>query len=132
MTWSDQMRALVIFPESCGTNPGWSDLIWYTDTPAPGLLKVSFLMYLYLFPFVRHFLILAVTNMHDLQRVTSYLKSRNIDGRAPGFASLNMDLVWSWYHLSFHDLNSCYKGDNTSGNMMISICYCVIFCISFI
>ena len=64
------MRALVSLPENCGTNPGWSDCTWSTETPYPGLLSVSFLMDPDLFPFVLYYLILAVPNMHDEKKGT--------------------------------------------------------------
>ena len=38
------MSALVSLLDICGTNPGWTEWSWSTDTPAPGLLSVSFLM----------------------------------------------------------------------------------------
>ena len=59
-----------------------------------GMEQVSFLMDSNFFPIVLHCLILTVPNLHDSQRVTPPLKYRNIDGRNPSFASLNMDLGW--------------------------------------
>ena len=87
------MRALVILPDNCGTNPGLDDWSWSTETLDPGLLSVSLFMDPDFFPFVLHCLFLDVPNIHDEQRSTSSFKSRHIDGRTPIFASLNMDLV---------------------------------------
>ena len=43
-----------------------------------------------------------------------------------------MDLGWRRDNLSFQDLNSCCKGDRSSGNMMLLICSCVRIFDSFI
>ena len=94
MTWAAQMLALMIFPDNCGTIPVCADFSWSTDTAYPVLLSVYFFMDPDLFSFVLHCLLLAVTNMHDVQRGTSSFKSRNLDGRTPSFESLNMDLGW--------------------------------------
>ena len=88
------MRALVSLIDNCGTNPDFAEWSWSTETAAPGLLSVSFLIDTDLFPFVLHCILLAVTNMHGAQRGKSYFKYINLDGRTPIFASLNMDLVW--------------------------------------
>ena len=122
------MRALV----NCETNTGWSDWSWSTETPYPGLLSVSFLLDHDFLPFVTHCLLLVVPSMYYAQRDTSYFNYINIDGRNPSSASLNMDLGWRWDKLSRQDLNSCCKGDITSGNTMMSICYCVRLFDSFI
>ena len=45
------MRALVSLPDNCGTNTGCSDWSWSTETAAPGLLSVYFLMDADVFPF---------------------------------------------------------------------------------
>ena len=79
VTWAAQMRALVSLPENCGTNTGWSDWSWYTETPSPGLLSIYFLFDPDLFPFVLCCLLLDVPNMHDSQRFTSSFKYINID-----------------------------------------------------
>ena len=124
-------NALVSLPENWGTNPIWSDWSWYTDTAAPGLFSVSLLLESYLFPFVIHWLLLDFPNMHDSQRGTSYFKSINLDGSTKKKSSLSMDLVWKWYNLSYQDLNSYCKCDNTSENMIFSIFSCVILFDSF-
>ena len=80
--------------ENGGTNPGSYDWGWSTETPYPGLLSVSFLMDPGLSTFVIHCFVIAVTNINDSQRGTSYFKSINIDRRTPSFASLKMDLGW--------------------------------------
>ena len=118
MTWEDQMCMLVIFPDNYGTNTSWADWSWSTETKAPGLLPVSFPVDPDFLPFFLRYLLLDVPNMHDAHRFTSSFKSRNIDGRTPSFASLNMDLGWRWDNFSCQDLNSCCKGDNTSGNVI--------------
>ena len=115
------MRALVILSENCGTNPGWADWSWYTETPDPGLLSVSFLIDPYLLIFFIRCLLLAVPSMNDSQRGTEYFKSRNIVGRTPSFASLNIYLGWRWYNLSCQYFNSCCKGDINSRDIMLSI-----------
>ena len=125
MTWAPQIRALVILPKNCGTNPGWYYCSWSTEIPATGLLSVSFLMNPNLFPFVIHSLLLAVTKVHDAQGCKSYFKPRNIYVRTTSFSSLNMDLGWRWDNFSCQDLNSCCKGDSTYVNMIFSICSCV-------
>ena len=119
INWVDQMRELVSLPENCGTNPGWAEWSWSTETSYTALLSVYFPMDPHLLPFVLHFLLLDFTNMHDEQRGTSYFKYRNIDGRTPIFSSLDMDLGRRWDNVLCHDLNSCCKGDSTSGNMML-------------
>ena len=126
------MRSLVSLTDNCGTNPSWSDWSWSTDNSAPGLLSVSFLMEPDFFPFVIRCLLLVAPNIHYLQRVTSSLKSRNIDGRTPIFSSLKMDLGWRWDNLSWQDLNSFCKVYITYVKMMFSIFYCVLFFDSFI
>ena len=88
------MHALVILPENSGTNPGLDDLSWSTDNPSCGFLGFSFLMDPNFLPFVVRYLLLDVPNMHEAHRFTSSFKSRNIDGRTPSFACLNMDLGW--------------------------------------
>ena len=94
MTWADQMRALVSLPDNCGTDPGWTDWSWYTETSDPDLLSVSFFMNPDLFTFVIRSLLLTFQKINDTQRCTSSFKYRNIDGRTPSFASLNMYLGW--------------------------------------
>ena len=59
--------------------------------------------------------------------VTQSFISRNRYVRTPSFASLNMDLLWRLDNLSCQDLNSCCKGDNSYGNMILSIYSCVRF-----
>ena len=86
------MRALVSLPDNCGNNPGWVGWSWSTETPTTGLLLDYFLMNPDLFPFVVSFLLLVVPNIYDTQRGTSISKSRNIDGRNPSCASLDMYL----------------------------------------
>ena len=132
ITWAAQMRALVNFPENCGNSPDWSYFSWYTDTPAPGLLSVYFHMYPDSLPLFLHILLLAATNIHDTQRVTSSFKYINSDRRTQSFSSLNMHLGWRWYNFPCQDLNSCCKVDSTSGNMMFSIYSCVRLFDSFI
>ena len=78
------------------------------------------------FPSVIHCLLLDVPNMHDAQIGTSSFKSINIHERTPIFASLNMDLVWRRDKLSFHGLNSYFKGDSTSGNRYSNFFLCEI------
>ena len=90
----DQKCALVSLPENYGTNIDLSGWSWSTETPSPALLSVHFLMGPNFFPFVTHFLILGVPKVHDAKRGTSFLKSRNIGGGSPSFASLNMYLGW--------------------------------------
>ena len=70
MTWAAQMCALVILTDNCETNPGWDEWSWSTETPSPGLFLVYFLIYPYLFPFVPHYLLLSVPNMHYEQKGT--------------------------------------------------------------
>ena len=118
------MCALVSLPENCGTNPGWVDWSFSTETPTPGLFSAYFLMDSNLLPFFLHYIQLSVTNMNYSQRNTSYFNYINSDGRNPSFASLNMDLVWMWDKFSCQDLNSRCKFDRTTGNMMLSI-FCV-------
>ena len=84
----------LILPDNYGTNPGLADLICYTETQAPGLLSVYFLMEPYLFPFVLYCLLLAVTNTHDAQRDTSSFNGRNLDDRTPIFDGIHMDFGW--------------------------------------
>ena len=127
ITWEAQMRALVSLPMNCGTNPGWYDRSWCSDTSYPGLFSVSFCMDPYVFPFVIYWRILDVTNMHGVQRGTSSFSSRNFDGRTPSFAILNMDLGCKWDKLSCRYLNSFCKGYRTYGSMILSIWYCVRF-----
>ena len=127
MTWVSQMRALVSFPDNCGTNHGWADCSWSTETADPGLLPVSFLVYLYFFSFVIRYYLFCVSNIHDSKRGTSSFRYINIYWGTPSFASINMDLVRRWDKLSFQDLNSCCKGDNTSWNMIFLIFSYVIF-----
>ena len=86
------MRALVSLPENCGSNLGWADWSWYTDTQDPGLLSVFFFIYHELFPYVLHLFLLVFPNIYDAQRCTSSFKSINIDGRTTHFSSLSMDL----------------------------------------
>ena len=88
------MCALVSFTENCGTNHVCDDWSWSTETPDPGLLSVFSLIDPDLFPFVIHCLLLDVPNIHDTKRGTLSFEYINIDGRTPGFASLNMDLGW--------------------------------------
>ena len=131
MNWSIQMSALVSLPENCGTNPGWSECSWSTETDGHGLLSISFLMDPCFSPFVIHWLLIDVPNMHSKQRGTSSLKSRNLYGRTPTFAILIRDMDWRWDNLSCQDLNSCCKGDSNSVNMIFSICSYVILFYSF-
>ena len=105
----DQMRAIVSLPDSCGTNPGWDDWSWSTETPATSLMSVSLQMYPEFFPFVLHCHLLSVPNMHDAQWVTPSFIFKNISGRTPSFASLSMYLDCMWDNFSCHDLNSCCK-----------------------
>ena len=93
------MRARLSLPKNCGTNPVWDDWSWSTETTDPGLLSAYFLMGPDLFPFGLHYLLLAVTNMYGAQRGVSSFKYRNIDGKTPSFASINMDLGWIWDNL---------------------------------
>ena len=118
MTWVYQMRAHASLTDNCGTNPGWSDWSWSTDTEYPGLFSVYFLMDPYLLPFVLHWLLLAPQKVYDSQRVTSNFKYINFDGRTLSFASLNMALGWRRDNLSYQDLNYCCKGDNNYGNII--------------
>ena len=118
MSWAPPMRALVSLPDNFGTTPIWYDWIWSTETEAPGLLSIYFLMDPYLFHFFLHWLLFAVPNMHDTQGGKSELTSINIDWMNPSFASISMDLGWRWYNLSCQDFNSCFKGDKTSGNVI--------------
>ena len=90
-------------------------------TGVPGLLSVYLLMKPYFPHFVIHFLLLDVPNMYNAQRVTPYFKYRNIDGRNPSFACINMYLGWRLDNLSCQDLNSYCKVDITSENMLFSI-----------
>ena len=129
---ASQMHALVGLPDNCGTNLVWSDWGWYTENPDPGLLSIYLLTENYLFPFVLHFILLAVPKMHNAQRGTSSFKYINIYGRTTSFTSLNMYLEWSWDNLSCQYLYSCCKGDSNYGKMMLSIFSCVRFFDSFI
>ena len=52
ITLGAKMRALVSLPNNCGTNTGWSDCSWSTETSTPGLLLVYFLIDPYLLYFV--------------------------------------------------------------------------------
>ena len=121
MTWADQMSALVSLPDNCETKPGWDECSWSIETLTTELLSVSFLMDSDFFPFFVHYLLLSVPNIHDVQRGKSSFKYKNIDGRNPSFSSLNMDLICRWDNLSCQYLNLFCKGDNTSGNMILSI-----------
>ena len=60
------MRALVSLPDNCGTNPGWGDWSWSTETPDPGLLSAYFLMDpdLLTFPSIASSLLLQTCMMH--------------------------------------------------------------------
>ena len=127
MTWAAQMRALVSFPDNCGTNTGWYDWSWSTETPYPGLLSVYLPMEPDLLHFILHWIILAVPRMNNTQRCISYFKYRNIDGRTPSFYSLNTDLGCRWDNLSCQYFNSCCKWNRNYGNMILLICSCVIF-----
>ena len=73
------MRVLVSLPGNCGNNPGWADWSWSTYTSASVLLSVSFLMDPYLFPFVIHFLLLSVPNIHDAQ-IGTFEEHRSLGG----------------------------------------------------
>ena len=126
------MCALVSFTENCGANPLWADWSWSTETPYPGLLLVYLLMDTDSLPFVLHWILLAVPNIHDTKRGTSSFKSRNIDDRTPSFASRNMYLGWRRDNLSCQDLNYYCKSDWTYKNIMPSIYCCVRFFDSFI
>ena len=103
-----QMHTLLSLPYNCGTNPVWSDWSWSTETPYPGVLSVSLLMDPDFLPLVLNFLLLAVPNIHDAQRGTSSFKYRNIYGRTPSFASLNMDLGCRQDNLLCQYLNYCF------------------------
>ena len=118
MTWAEQIRLILILTDNCGSNPGRDEWSWSTETSAPGLLSFYFPVDPYVFPFVIHWLILVVPNIHDAQRGTSLLISRNIYGMNTSLARLNMDLVWRWYNLLCQYLNSFYKVDSTSGYMV--------------
>ena len=132
MNWTAQMRAVFSLPEYCGNNTGWADWSWYIEAEAPGFFSVSFLVYPDIFPLVLSFLILDVPNMHDAQRVTSSFKYRNIDGKNPSFAILNMYLGYRLDKLSCQDFNPCCKGYITFVKMMSSMFSCVILFDSFI
>ena len=54
-----QMRALVSLPKNWGTNPGWSDWSWSTETPS---IHYDF------FPSVLHFRGLVVPNTHNAKK----------------------------------------------------------------
>ena len=112
---------LVSLTDNCGTNPGWSDWNWSTETASPGVLSVYLRMDPDLFPHFIHRCLLAVTKIYDAQRGTSSVRSRNSFGRTPWFACLNMNLGCKWDNLSFQCFSSCWKCESTSGNMMFSI-----------
>ena len=86
----------------------------------------------YFLLFVIYCLLLAVPNVHDEQRVTSSFKYRNIDGKNPSFAILNMYLGYRLDKLSCQDFNPCCKGYITFVKMMSSMFSCVILFDSFI
>ena len=121
MTWDTQMHQLVSFHDNCGTNPVWDNWIWSTDTADTGLLSIYLRMEPYLFHFVIYFYVLDIPSMHYSQIGTLSFRSRNIFVRTPSFDNLKTDLGCKWDNLSYQYLNSCCKGDSTSGNMMLSI-----------
>ena len=92
------MRALVSLTDNCENNPVWDGCSCSNENSAPGLLLVSFLMDPDLFYFIIHCLLIAVPNIHVAKRGTLSFKFRNIDGKTPGFASINMDLGWRLDH----------------------------------
>ena len=125
INWAVQLRALVSLPEKCGTYPVWSERSWSKETPFNSLFSYSFFMGPGFFPFFIRCLLLAVTKIHDSQRFTSSFKYISLDGVTPIFSSLNMDLGRRSDNFSCQNLNSCCKGDITSGSMIFSICSCV-------
>ena len=74
-----------------------------------------------------HCLLLVVPNMHDTQRVTSYIRSRKRFVMTLRFADINMDLGHKRDNLSFQDFNYYWKRDGTYGNIIFSTCSCVRF-----
>ena len=132
VTWVAQLHMIVSLPENCGTNTGRADWNWSSETADPGLFSVSFLMDPDFFPFVIHCSIFDIPNIHGAQRCTSPFMYRNIDDMTPIFSILNMDLRWRWDKFSCQYLNSCFKVDNTYGNMILLICSCVRLYDSFI
>ena len=61
----------------------------------PRLQLLAYCQFIFLLTLI-YFLLLsiAVPNMHGAQRDKSYFKSRNLDGGAPSFSGINMDLGW--------------------------------------
>ena len=76
MTWDDQMRTLVSLPDNCGTNHGWSDWSWSTETADHGLLSDYFHVESYLFPFfyIDFYLMLQTGMIHKEAHRTSSLE----------------------------------------------------------
>ena len=82
--------------------------------------------------FCSPFWLFSITNMLDSQKGTSFFSSINRFERTPIYASLNTDLGCKLDNFLWQDLNSCYKSEIASGNMMLSIFYCVRLFYSFI
>ena len=73
-------------PDKCRVNYGSAYWNWSTETEGTGLLSVFYLMNPNFFTFVLQFYLIAVTNMYDTQRGTSYFMSINLDGRTPNIS----------------------------------------------
>ena len=114
ITLAAQVLTVVSLTDNCVTNTVWYDWSCSTEIADSILFSVYFIIYLYLFPFVIHWLLLDVLTIHDAQRGTSSFNYRNLDWRTPTFSSLNMDLRWRWDKFPYQDFNYCCKGDNTS------------------
>ena len=113
-----KMCALVNLTENWVKNTGWDNWSCSTDTTAPSLLSVYLCIDPYLLPFVIHCWRLTVLNMHNSQRVTSYIMSRNLFRRTPSFDRWNIDFGCKCNTFSCQYLYSWCRGERNCGNMM--------------